>query len=131
MKNKTCGKIIIPPDIFPEKHELETAGFFAKIGKDIEFLKPAYTKGVRTPDIQMDGVLWEIKSPMGNGKRTLERAFRKSLKQSQNIIFDLRRTSIPDNKCISYLTQHFRNIKGIKRLLLVTKSNSLLLDIKK
>ena len=57
----------------PEPHEFDTAKFFADMGKDIAFLKPAAIPNVHTPDILMDGVEWEIKCPEGNGKRTIEK----------------------------------------------------------
>jgi hypothetical protein len=37
---KASGKIVIPVGVFPEKHELETAGYFAAQGKDVEFQLP-------------------------------------------------------------------------------------------
>ncbi|MDR2191530.1 MAG: hypothetical protein LBO62_01425 [Endomicrobium sp.] len=80
MKNIKFGKTIIPFGVFPETHELETARFFNKLGKDIEFLRPIRSKGIRTPDIVMDGVLWEIKSPQGDSRRTIENNLRAALK---------------------------------------------------
>ncbi|MCL2335538.1 MAG: hypothetical protein FWC57_05680 [Endomicrobia bacterium] len=78
----------------------------------------------------MDNIFWEIKSPQSDGKHTIEHAFRKALKQSENIIFDLRRSKMPDSKCISQLTKYFDDMKKIKRLLIITKSQKLL-DFKK
>jgi hypothetical protein len=132
LKNKPYGKIIIPAHLFPEKHELETASFLAAdIGKNVEFLTPAYSKGIRTPDIQMDGVLWEIKSPQGNSRRTIENNYRMAEKQSQNIIFDLRRMSMDEIKAIAAIKREFKfRHRTILRLLVITK-NKKLLDMKR
>jgi hypothetical protein len=46
------GAIIIPYGVNPEPHELETAKFFNKLGKDVMFIAPVYEKGAKTPDIQ-------------------------------------------------------------------------------
>ena len=74
----------------PEKHEFDVAKYFASMGKDIKFLKPSQIPNTHTPDILMDGLEWEIKSPIGNSKRTIETNFRQAVKQSRYIIFDLR-----------------------------------------
>lgn len=51
----------------PEKHEFETAKYFADRGKDIVFLKPSDIPKIHTPDIWMDGLEWEIKTmPVSN-----------------------------------------------------------------
>ena len=52
----------------PEKHEFDTAKYFAAMGKNIKFIKPSTIEGSHTPDILMDGFEWEIKSPQGNSK---------------------------------------------------------------
>jgi hypothetical protein len=49
---------------------------------EIEFLVPVDKDYTKTPDIKMDGLLWEIKSPKGDSKYTLQRAFKEALKQS-------------------------------------------------
>jgi hypothetical protein len=36
-KKTKQGKIIVLPGLIPEKHELETASYFAALGKDVEF----------------------------------------------------------------------------------------------
>ncbi|MCL2144715.1 MAG: hypothetical protein FWH43_04400 [Endomicrobia bacterium] len=124
------GKTIIRDGAYPEKHELETAWFLNSCGKDIEFLVPVRSKGIRTPDIVMDGVLWEIKCPTGHGKRTLDRAVKKAIHQSQNIIFDLRRLQFNEEIATKQLNKDFSSVKSIRRLMIITKSKNLL-DIKK
>jgi hypothetical protein len=119
------GKTIIPTGVFPERHELETASFFTSFGKDVEFLIPNRSKHAKTPDVKMDGILWEIKCPKSAGKQTIEHSFKKALRQSENIIFDLRRSKMPDKKCISKLVRQFELIRGIKQLLIITKSGNL------
>lgn len=82
VRSKEAGTITIPAGVFPEKHELITANFFTHLGKDVKFLSPVNKKGARTPDIKVDGLLWEIKAPKAAGSRTLEIAFRAALRQS-------------------------------------------------
>ncbi len=105
----------------PNKHEFETARFFAARGKDITFLKPSYIPNMHTPDIRMDGVEWEIKCPEGSGKRTIEKNMRKAEQQSCNIIIDLRWINIPENQCLSQIKANFETKPRIKRVLVITK----------
>ena len=70
------------------------------MGKDVELIPRSKTSGVHTPDIKMDGVKWEIKSPTGNSSRTIENNIRNALRQSDNIIIDLRRMHVNESKCL-------------------------------
>jgi hypothetical protein len=126
------GKIIIPCGVIPEKHELETASFFAQLGKDVTFLVPSYAKGIYSPDVQIDGRRWEIKSPCGSSKRTIENNFRKAQKQSGNIIFDLRRIRLDENAAITKIKRELSLQRSgrIRRIIIITKNNKLL-DMKR
>jgi len=121
------GRIIIPHGAIPEKHELETAKIFTELGKDVEFLPPSYSKGVYSPDVLINGQRWEIKSPCGNSKRTIENNYRQAQKQSQNVIFDLRRIKIDERIAIAKVKQQFNLRTGrIKRIIIITKDNKTL-----
>lgn len=110
----------------PEKSELETAKYFAGLGKDIRFIRPSMTPNQHTPDIVMDGVEWEIKCPEGNSKRTIENNMRKALLQSHNVIFDLRNLKLPENVGISKLEKEYRINSQLKRLYIIRKNGELL-----
>lgn len=110
----------------PEKHELATARFFAELGKDISFICPSSIPEVYRPDICMDGVEWEIKAPLGNGKKTIERNMHKAAKQSKYIIFDLRRISLPEKQCLTQLEKEFNERGYLRRLLVIKRSGELI-----
>ena len=110
----------------PEKHEFEAAKFYADMSKNIIFLKPSDIPGVHTPDIKMDGLEWELKCPQGDSKRTIEQNFRKAMKQSQYIIFDLRRIKVPEKLCLAQLKEFFDSKKRVKKLLIIRKNGDLL-----
>ena len=109
----------------PAKHELATARYFADRGKNIVFIKPSNIPDHHRPDFLMDGIEWEIKSPIGKGKRTIEKNYSKAASQSKNIIFDLRRINIPEKECIAQLKKEFED-KHTKRLLIIKRSGDLL-----
>ncbi len=125
-KKSVTGNIDISQlDVPPEKHEFETAKFFAAMGKDIVFLKPSNNPKTHTPDIRMDGVEWEMKCPIGDSKRTIETNFRKAVLQSKYIIFDLRRIKVPEKLCLSQLEKEFSSRKYLKRMYVIRKNGEL------
>lgn len=121
------SKLKVPP----EKHELETARYFAERGYDIEFIPPNNSPKMHTPDIMMDGVAWEIKSPTGKSKRTIEQNLRQAVKQSHNIIFDLRRINLSQSQCLNQLEKQFSLKTYIKRLLIIKNNGELVQLVRK
>ena len=109
----------------PEKHEFDVARYFANTGKDIKFIQPSQIPNTHTPDIIMDGLEWEIKSPQGNSKRTIETNFRHAVKQSRYIIFDLRRIKVSEKQCLKQLEKEFNARPYVKRLLIIKKNGEL------
>ena len=127
MKNNRLGKIDISAlNVPPEKHEYETAKYFAKRGLDVSFIEPSNIQGTNSPDFEMCGKRWETKSPIGSNLRTYEDLFKKALKQSENIIFDLRRLKPSDEeRCFNRL-QYLRKVSKAKNLLIITRDGRLL-----
>jgi hypothetical protein len=122
VKNQKTPRIIIPHGAYPEPHEIATAQVLLRSNAgDVEFLIPTRTKGAHTPDIAWNGIDWEIKAPIGNGKRTLDDTIRVAQKQSPNIILDLRRTKLDDEKTINKLRNDKNVLRGVKRLKVITK----------
>lgn len=119
----------------PSATELEVAEVLIANGivKDsVKFLKPNRTKGMKTPDILMDGVLWEIKSIEKLGKYTLDHAERSGLKQADNLIFDFRKLSESlENKVIKKVKSDFNRTKRWKGLIVIVRFNGQCLTIKK
>ena len=110
----------------PESLEFETAKYFAALGKNVVFILPSHIPNQHSPDIKMDGVEWEIKCPVGKSKRTLENNMRKALKQSRNIIFDLRHLKLSEKSSINQLENEFKNRTRIKKLLIIKKDGELI-----
>ena len=82
---------------------------------DVLFLRPERKK---TPDIEVAGTRWEIKSPRGNAKKTIENNLRLARKQSNCIILDLRRSKMHSTRAIArtkfYLRTEAHTIKHLK-----------------
>ena len=123
MKKK--GKIT-PNGVVLKTHENATAVFLTEQGFDVELIPASNIEGVHTPDIKMDGLKWEMKAPLGEGNQLMENTIQRALRQSQNIIIDLRHTKRHQTKCLREREKQFLNKKGIKRLKVITKSGKTL-----
>ncbi|MBQ8151859.1 MAG: hypothetical protein IJ070_03735 [Firmicutes bacterium] len=110
----------------PEKHEYDTARYFADRGHDVTFIPPNNSPKMHTPDFAMDGLDWEVKCPQGKSKRTIENNFRHAMLQSENIIFDLRRSNLSEDKSVAELEHRFAQKRNVKRLLVIKRNGALL-----
>ena len=117
---------IIPNGVSLEKHENDTIIFFTNLGIDIELIKPSNTPHNKNADFIMNGKIWAMKSPQGKSYKTIEHLFEKASKQSQNIVFDLHRSKLDEEKVTNILTRFFNQSKQVKNMLIITKNNDLL-----
>ena len=120
------GKILKEDKAFPSDSELKTAEFLASRGHNILFIAPSRHRNTKTPDIEMNKKRWEIKRPKGKGKYNLQHAFKAALKQSPNIIIDLRSLGMNESNNIRKLTKLFNDSANAKSMLIITKSLKLL-----
>lgn len=86
-------------------------------------MRPKYA---RTPDVDVNGVKWEIKSPMGNGKRTIDNNLSEARRQSKNIVIDLRRIKMHQSKANARIKFYLSTPHHFKRVIVITKSNKVI-----
>jgi hypothetical protein len=104
----------------PKEHELSAAIILANhFKKDIIFLRPQTS---RTPDVDIAGTRWEIKSPLGQGKRTIDNNFREARGQSKNIVMDLRRIKMHQSKANARINFYLSTPHHFRRVIVITKS---------
>jgi hypothetical protein len=123
-KNTHHGQVIIPaghPNP-PQPHEVTIAWILARhYDCTVEFLIPIDDYKRKTPDIVMQGLEWEIKSPTGKAKNTIERQLKRAAKQSGYLVFDGRRTPIGDSDIEKSIRFEITKRTSIKKLILITK----------
>lgn len=107
-------------------HEYNTVKLLLGNGYDVELIPPSNIKGLRMPDIMMLGVPWEMKSPEGGGKRTIQNTLQNASHQSPNLIIDLRRCKLQEAASVKELKHHFRLSKRIRRVWIITKDEKIL-----
>jgi hypothetical protein len=121
-------KVIVETDIIdrPKDHEMRAAlivanGYFKS---DVVFLRQ---NTYSTPDLDIHGVKWEIKSPLGNGKKTIDNNLRNARRQSTNIILDFSRMKLHQTKALARINHYLRSgPHNIKKLIVIVKTQKIL-----
>ena len=119
------GKIT-PNGVSLEKHEYATVLLLTEMGYDVELVPRSTREGEHTPDIIIDNVKWEMKSPTGETRNTIKNNIQGALRQSVNVILDLRRVKRPMEKCLRDIEREFTHNTKLRRLLVITKSKKVL-----
>ncbi len=114
------GKII-PNGVSIQKHEYDTVLFLTELGYDVELVPKSNKPGEHTPDIRLGSTFWEMKAPKGEGKWLIKKTMQRASHQAENIIIDLRRIKLHQNRCLSEIKRHFVLSKRIKRVKIITK----------
>lgn len=118
------GNIIIPYGALIKPHEREVAEILIRTGNNVEFLPASISP---SPDILYLSVKWEIKSPTGCKRRTIENNLRKAMTQSENIIVDLRRINIDEKTCMREIEKQVQlSGKRIRRMIIISKGGKII-----
>ena len=126
---KSEASVVIPSNVKPppEEHEVSAAWILARhYSCIITFLPKLEGYKLKSPDFSMHSLVWELKSPSGNAKRTIRNNIDLAKLQSGNIIIDARRTVLPDEWIEAELRKQCDIKKNILRLLMVTKDKKIL-----
>lgn len=108
----------------PELHEKTAAQILANYFEcRVMFIDCGPT---HTADIMIGNVLWELKAPKGNSKRTIQNNLRKADNQSMNIVLDLRRIKMVESRAVARARYELGRATRIKKLLIITKRGKVL-----
>lgn len=121
--------MVIPLGAYPEDHEIATAKVLAALGHSIEFIVPNDGYKIKSPDVFMNGLAWEIKSPTSKSTSSLSRHIKTALKQSRCIIIDSSRTKLSNDIIEKVLRRDVKIHTSTRRLKMITKKRTVL-DIK-
>ena len=116
------GKVVLPAhgEVWP--HELETAKALAATFGDVEFIPRVEGQRVKSPDIAMLGMQWEMKSPRANDVKALQRILRRAGRQSPNVVVDTSRMKgVSDAAAEKELRRLLPLVKSVRRLVMVNK----------
>ncbi|MBR6459883.1 MAG: hypothetical protein IKS49_07010 [Actinomycetaceae bacterium] len=125
---KQKNRLVIPTGVHVQPHELATARALANEGYTVTFIRKSTKPREHSADIYIDGVAWEMKSPISPKKKAIEKNLREATEQSSHIIFDARRMKrLPDHA----IEQEVRvcahkRIRKIERLIYVNKHGNVI-----
>lgn len=119
--------VLAPANDPPKDFEISAAFIMAKyFKKSIIFQR---TQILRTPDFIIDGQIWELKSPTGNGKNTIHNNFKSAREQSVNIILDLRRCRMNEAKAIARIREAYNKRRRKTGSFLIINKRGRVLEI--
>ena len=113
-----------------QPHEYHTVKVLLDNGFDIELVPTSNIKGLKMPDMMIDGIPWEVKAPQGGSKNTIKHNIQNAAHQSESVIIDLCRCKLYEQKALNEIQHHFNLSKHIKRIKVVTKSEEII-DLQK
>ncbi len=81
--------------------------------------------GRKTADYYIEGKYWELKTPRGNSKRTVQHVLQKAARQSVNVVIDIGSSKMTTKIASSRVKYEWKFIPRIKRILLVSKDKKI------
>lgn len=127
MAARITGKVTVPAHIEIWPHEFKTAQALAAAGFTVEFLRRSEGAGVKSADIIMNGVAWEMKAPRTANLKKIQRVLRRASSQSRNVIIDcIRLDGLSDDAVERELRKLKPLVKSVKRIILVTKTRTVI-----
>ena len=122
--------VVVPKSVFPKPSAREMSAAYILLDyfkTDIKFVPRSNQK---TPDFLINGLHWELKTPIGTGKYNIQHLLHSAVQQSKNIIVDVRFSKMRLSRIVSELKRHSTlTTKGIKNLIVITKSKKILVII--
>ena len=116
-------RITIMKGALVQPHELAVAEILTQAGENVVFLP---VSGTHSADILFRGREWEIKSPKGSSSRTIENNMRLALQQSSNIIIDLSRIKIREDKCMTTIKNRAKKLGKKRKVMIITKEKAII-----
>lgn len=109
----------------PYSHEMFAARAVANyFHNDVTLIKRSDV--AKSADLLVKNVIWEIKSPIGDSKRTMQNNLRTADDQSPNVIINLVRCKMRPDSAINRIRYELGKANKIKQLLVVHKNGKVI-----
>ena len=123
-KGKTQGQIIIPAGVNPWAHELNVAKILALDGHNVKFIAET---NIKTPDIYLDGIEFEIKCPITSDPKKVVRNVKRALEKCPNVIIcSSRIKQLRDDKIQNILKNKIKDLRTLKKLIFINKKGQII-----
>lgn len=115
--------IYIPNNKNPWPHEMRVAKILSA-KYCVEFIEES---NLKTADVYLDGIEFEIKSPKSFNSNSFEHTLKRATRQSPNIIIDSSRMKyVRDDKIQMFLINQAKRQKQIRKLLFINKKGQVI-----
>lgn len=125
-------KVILEDGIkpIPQRHEISAAQVIARYTKSNVLILRCELNS--SPDLKVlrTHQRWELKSPIGNGKRTIANNLRDASHQSDKVILDLSRCKLPTDQAIARVKEYMHSGDSRIKKLLIIKKDKKVIDFK-
>lgn len=133
MRTKGIRGRVIKTRFDLEPHEERTIETLSNFGYDVETVVPSNTPKSQNPDILMMGTIWEMKGPTTTNRNTIEKRFKKAIRQANGrSVFDLR--EVPKGEDVEIVKNEimalFERKRGMRRIIMI-ENDEKILDISK
>lgn len=108
----------------PKGKELQLASWLARAGHDIELLKPSGLPGDHTPDMRMDGELWEAKRVETANPTKLKARVAEAKRQARNVVVDLSANGRSDLDVLIDAAVSMLDDPMIDRIMVIAQGNA-------
>mgnify|MGYP006341049129 CR=1 FL=1 len=121
--------VIFPKEPHSESSavESEVAHILAKYSqKPVEILAPRTGYKLKTPDLIMDGNMWEIKSTCSIKQNSIKDLIKRATRQSKYIVIDTRTVKKPNHKIITTIKNISSEYASIQKLLCILPNDEVI-----
>ena len=117
---KKSFDVIVPHNHKVRPAELEAAGILADHFKASVRVIPQ-AKGFKetSADFIIDGISYELKSPITTSVRSIKNLIQSATKQSRNVVIDIRKSKITEKKMIPVCNERIKSLKKLKKIVLI------------
>ena len=88
------GSFTVPPGSVVNRNERRAGDQLASMGFKVKANPIVNEQHTKNPDFTIGSDAWELKTPTGSGRNTIDNLLKKAGKQSSNVIIDLSGTSL-------------------------------------
>ena len=99
------------------QHELDTADRLASMGLNVKFRRRVSDQ--KSPDFEIDGVIWEAKSPIGATDNTVGRQVMDASAQSDRVVLDFSRIDRDAAAAVREAKAAFTKYRGLKEMMII------------
>ena len=124
---KKSYDVIVPHNHKIRSAELDAAGILANhFRTTVRVLRKSERFMESSADFEIAGISYELKTPITSSVRSIKNLIQDATKQSKNVVIDIRKSRITEQKMIPICTERLENLKKLKKIVLIVNKKIVL-----